>query len=375
MYEIKRQENKIRKLQEFTFTELGFEERAHLQEWIAKEPECLGEELLIIQKEFDGFSDTKERLDLLAIDKSGSLVIIENKLDDSGRDVTWQALKYASYCSNLTKENIRQLFQDYLAKSGSVDDARELITDFLETEDDWDNIELNKGQVSQRIILIAAKFRKEVTNTVLWLLQNKLRIQCFKVTPYGDGSSFFLSIDQIVPTKTSEEFMIRMADKAQEEMETQAEQNRYAVRKKFWVEILARFSKVSDMFANVNPRKEAWIGTGSGVGAVWYNFVITKALCRVELYLDRTKDENKFLFDELEKSKDSIQSNFDVDVIWERLDAKKASRVKVEIPANVFDETQWESMFEFLIHNMPKFQKAFGEPLNKANAKMKARTK
>ena len=40
------------------------------------------------------------------MDKSGNLVIIENKLDDSGKDVTWQSLKYASYCSGLTKENI-----------------------------------------------------------------------------------------------------------------------------------------------------------------------------------------------------------------------------------------------------------------------------
>lgn len=56
---------------------------------IAKAPSCLDEELLIIQKEFDGFDGTNERLDLLALDRSGALVIIENKLDDTGRDVTW----------------------------------------------------------------------------------------------------------------------------------------------------------------------------------------------------------------------------------------------------------------------------------------------
>ncbi|MCV5555259.1 hypothetical protein OFN13_29650, partial [Escherichia coli] len=82
------------------FSELGFTERKHLQEWLAHEPSALGEELLIIQKEFDGFDDTRERLDLLALDKDGNLVIIENKLDDSGRDVVWQALKYASYCAS-----------------------------------------------------------------------------------------------------------------------------------------------------------------------------------------------------------------------------------------------------------------------------------
>lgn len=32
-------------------------------------------------------TDTRECLDLLALDKDGNLVIIENKLDDSGRDV------------------------------------------------------------------------------------------------------------------------------------------------------------------------------------------------------------------------------------------------------------------------------------------------
>ena len=32
---------------------LGFKERENLQEWIANNPDSLGEELLIIQKEFD----------------------------------------------------------------------------------------------------------------------------------------------------------------------------------------------------------------------------------------------------------------------------------------------------------------------------------
>jgi len=88
MYQIDKTTNSISKLEEKTFSALGFKERENLQEWLAGNPEALGEELLIIQKEFDGFSDTNERLDLLALDKQGNLVIIENKLDDSGKDVT-----------------------------------------------------------------------------------------------------------------------------------------------------------------------------------------------------------------------------------------------------------------------------------------------
>ena len=46
---------------------------------------------------------------ILALDKEGFLVIIEHKLDDTGRDVTWQALKYASCCARLTKEELPRL--------------------------------------------------------------------------------------------------------------------------------------------------------------------------------------------------------------------------------------------------------------------------
>ena len=93
MYKINQEKTNLIKLEERQFKDLKIKEREHLQEWILKNPEILGEDLLIIQKEFDGFNDTNERLDLLAIDKDGGLVVIENKLDDTGRNVVWQAFK------------------------------------------------------------------------------------------------------------------------------------------------------------------------------------------------------------------------------------------------------------------------------------------
>lgn len=127
MYIIDQTSNSLTKIEQTSFKALKLEERKHLQEWIAKEPSSLGEELLIIQKEFDGFSDTRERLDLLALDKDGNLVVIENKLDDSGRNVTWQAIKYASYCSGLTKQDVIDIYQKYLGETAS---AEESLSDF-----------------------------------------------------------------------------------------------------------------------------------------------------------------------------------------------------------------------------------------------------
>ena len=92
MFVIDKIKNRIEKVESTTFKQLGFKERENLQEWIANNPSCLNEDLLIVQKEFDGFNDTNERLDLLALDKQGNLVIIENKLDDTGPDFTWQVL-------------------------------------------------------------------------------------------------------------------------------------------------------------------------------------------------------------------------------------------------------------------------------------------
>ena len=87
MFQVVRSKNRLVRLEERRFSDLKLREREHLQEWLAYTPEALGEEMLVIQKEFDGFVDTRERLDLLALDKEGRLVVIENKLDDSGRDV------------------------------------------------------------------------------------------------------------------------------------------------------------------------------------------------------------------------------------------------------------------------------------------------
>ena len=190
MFQIDKQNNRIIPIPIKRFNELGFTERHHLQEWLAHQPDALGEELLIIQKEFDGFDDTRERLDLLALDKNGNLVIIENKLDDSGKDVVWQSLKYASYCANLSKYQVIDLFQAYLKKYNSdfATDAQTQICEFLNVPD-VEELKLNIGN-SQRVILVAANFRKEVTSTALWLIGQGVTIECFKVTlicPRIDG--------------------------------------------------------------------------------------------------------------------------------------------------------------------------------------------
>ena len=68
MYQINKSDNNITKLEERLFSDLGFTERA-IQEWIAKNPDVLGEELIIIQKEFHILTTLRKGLIYLLLTK------------------------------------------------------------------------------------------------------------------------------------------------------------------------------------------------------------------------------------------------------------------------------------------------------------------
>ncbi|WP_459593604.1 DUF4268 domain-containing protein [Bradyrhizobium diazoefficiens] len=330
--------------------------------------------MLIIQKEFAGFSDTNERLDLLAIDKQGALVLIENKLDDTGRDVTWQALKYASYCSSLSKENIRSIFQEYLDRKGPGEDAKKVLVEFLDA-DDYEEIALNKG-LTQRIILIAANFRKEVTSTILWLLNFRMRIQCFRVTPWRSGDEVFLDVDQIIPTKDAEAYMIGLAAKSLDEVEAAAEEkNRNRERRKFWAELLELAGPKITRYANISPSTTSDLVAGSGVRGVPFKFVASRSYGRVELYIDRgDKEENKEIFNELQSQRSSIEAIFKGPLTWERLDDRRASRIKTELAGDPFDDAQRQALMSFMIDAMVRFENALKEPLARIQVRLRAKS-
>ncbi|MDF2857475.1 MAG: hypothetical protein K0Q87_3326 [Neobacillus sp.] len=374
MYLIDKMQNRISKVTEKTFAELGFRERDHLQEWLANKPEALGEELLIIQKEFNGFNDTNERLDLLALDKQGNLVIIEDKLDDSGRDVTWQALKYTAYCSTLKTSQIKSIYQQYLDKKGLDEKAEDKLIEFY-GQGDYENLILNSGQ-TQRIIMVAAKFRKEVTSTVFWLLNYKLRIQCFKVTPYALDNELFLDIEQVIPLKDAEEYMIGMAEKNQEDISTQEDvKNRHILRVDFWKLLLKEMNAKSSLFQNISPSKDNWIGAGTGIGNVSFQFAITGTYAGIALYMWRSNTmENKYIFDELYKVREEVEAAFGDPLEWRRLDGNKGSDILFrKTGVSVFNKEDWPKMINFMVDSMIRFEKAFQSPLKKIGQQLKAK--
>jgi hypothetical protein len=380
MFTVDSQANRIRPVKNKTFSELGFTERKHLQEWLAHQPNALGEELLIIQKEFDGFDDTKERLDLLALDKEGNLVIIENKLDDSGRDVVWQALKYASYCASLTKAQIVEVYQQYLQRyehnSTNSDQrtltAAERICEFLEAPD-LDEVKLNLGN-SQRVLLVAAHFRKEVTSTAIWLLGQGIQIQCFKVTPYAFDDQLFISMDQIIPTPEAQELMIGISAKEAEEKTTEVVlKNAEKLRRAYWEQALEVFqASPCVLYNNISPSKDHWLSAGSGVSGCPYNLIFLQKELRVELAIAKNLvDENKFLFDFLYQMKGEIETAFGEPLHWMRLDDKKMSRIQFACHADGYNRDKWPDHIQWHLAQMIRFENVIKQPLLKAGEALK----
>ena len=192
---------------------MGLQERRDIQEWIAANPGILGEDLLIIGKEFSGFDRTDERLDLLAVDVDGKLVVIELKRDDTGADAHWQAIKYASYLHRASAEDIIRMFADY--EGASEEEALNKLLQHLGTDD------LGILNKDQRIILASHRFAAEVTSAALWLNEKapgEDLITCIQLTPYKDEKtdSLYIQANTIIPVPGVDEYVIGIGESSVE---------------------------------------------------------------------------------------------------------------------------------------------------------------
>ena len=365
MFLIDTQNKQSISLKKVPFSELKLSERYDLQEWIINNPCILGENLLIIQKEFDGFLDTSERLDLLALDEQGRLVIIENKLDDSGKDVVWQALKYVSYCATLTKNEICEIFQHYLGASGV---ASEKIVEFYD-EQDYESIRLNPAGGDQRIILVAANFRKEVTSTVLWLRDHGVDITCIKVTPYLHEDKLYLDPEQILPMQDIGDYQIRLTAKKQEEViSSKVEAKRHRLIYRFWEMALPELRVKTGMYNNVSPSKEKWLSGATGHSGVVYNAAVNLKAARAELFINAgDANRNKQIFHALYANKEEIERKFGSELDWLENPSKKTSKICVHYHDHgLDDEEHWELIVNFLADNIAKLASALKKQLEAA---------
>lgn len=209
LFRIDPENDQAEAIAEVDFARLGLRERRHIQEWVAANPSILGEDLLIVGKEFSGFDRTDERLDLLALDPEGKVVVIELKRDDTGSDVHWQAIKYASYFQHTNAEAIVRMLAAY--QSISELEAANRILQHLQADD------LSALNHAQRIIIASHRFAPEVTSAALWLNGNipgQNLITCVQLIPYHDPvtNTLYLQGSTIIPLPGVEDYLVSVSE-------------------------------------------------------------------------------------------------------------------------------------------------------------------
>lgn len=211
IYEIS--SDKIRKIEETSFSIAGVRERQDLQRLLRSQIDIVSSETLVIAEEFSQWEDSNRRIDLLGIDKDANLVVIELKRTDDGGHMELQAIRYAAMISAMTFERAVEVYSHYLEKIECPLDARSSLLEFL----GWDDPDEDHFAQDVRIVLVSAEFSKELTTAVIWLNERGLDIQCIRVKPYQDAGRILADIQQIIPLPEAEDYRVRLKEKQQKE--------------------------------------------------------------------------------------------------------------------------------------------------------------
>ncbi len=210
----------IEKVEAKSFAALDVWERKHIQEWVRRHPEILGEDLLIVNMEFDRFQGSRDRLDLLALDRDANLVVVELKRDSLAGYADLQAVRYAAMVSAMTVEQLLSHYADYRKKTtgeqASKEELKAEIDDFVELEG------FEELSSRPRIILCSEDFSQEITTTVLWLRGFDLDISCVRITPHRLEDKIVLVPEKIIPLKESEQYLTGIQEKEEKRQEARA---------------------------------------------------------------------------------------------------------------------------------------------------------
>lgn len=280
--------NKLGKLEELNIRELWAHEQYNFSNWLAKEEniellnDTVGLTLTDIDKEVYVGS---YRCDLVAVDETtGVKIIIENQLDSTDHDHLGKVITYAS------------------------------------------------GLDANVIIWIVKEAREEHKSAIEWLNNNMAKEISFfllEIKAYKIGDSLPAPMFRVVE-KPNDFIKSNKSVKDGDLSKTQAE------RLNFWTEFNRVVTESGKPFNVRKATTDHWydVAIGTSDAHISITLVNKDGSIGVELYVR----DNKDLFDNLYEHKGEIESKLGFSMHWERLDDKKASRIKSYIPGLNFNK-------------------------------------
>lgn len=296
------------RLEEVNIRELWIHEQYDFSNWVAKKEniellnDTVGLTLTDLEKEVYVGS---YRCDLVAMDETtGMKVIIENQLESTNHDHLGKIITYAS------------------------------------------------GLDASVIIWIVKEAREEHKSAIEWLNNNMVKEISFfllEIKAYKIGDSLPAPMFRIVEKPN---------DFIKSVINDRELSKRHADRLNFWTE----FNKVvTEHGKPFNIRKAGtghWYDVAIGTSDAYISITLINrdGYIGVELYIPDSKD----LFDNIFKYKDEIEDKLDFDIFWERMDDKKASRIKSSISGlNFNNQTNYPELMDKVIERVVKMRDAF----------------
>ena len=163
-----------------------------LEQWIVDNPAILGLDLLIIGRQIKKFGGI---LDLLAINKTGDLIVIELKRGKTPREVIAQILDYASWVCKLTTKEIHEIAYDY----------NDQPLDVLYKEHFSDTLPENLN-ASHSMLIIASEFDQSSKRIVEYLAEeHDININTAFFEAFGNAQNSYLVADWLMDRQQVQE--------------------------------------------------------------------------------------------------------------------------------------------------------------------------
>lgn len=275
--------NKIGRLTEIDVRDLWKHEQYDFSNWLAKEENMqllddeIGLTLTDVNKEvFIG----SYRCDLVAKDETtGKVVIIENQLEATNHDHLGKIITYAA------------------------------------------------GLDSKTVVWIVKEAREEHKAAVEWLNNNTsedIGFFLIELHAYKIGDSIPAPMFKVIEKPNN---FTKVSKQNYSDKELNRSQNERLI---FWEEFNKVLIESGKPFNVRKATTDHWydVAIGTSEAHLAINLVNKENKIVLELYIT----DNKNLFDQMYNEKDKIESKLDMTLNWERLDDKKASRIKYDIP-------------------------------------------
>ena len=164
-----------------------------LEGWLENNPDGIVEDgkLLIIGRQV--ITNLGTVIDLLAVDRQGSVVVIELKRDRTPRETLAQALEYASFAEELDSNQLQDILRSYINDDST--NLSEYHRQYFELATD-EAVAFNKDQ---RIVIVGQAITNEIRQTSGFLQKKGFQVTCVEFSFFeAEGGVRLLSQDIVL---------------------------------------------------------------------------------------------------------------------------------------------------------------------------------